>query len=171
MASRPKEVKVQPSPNLSELLAAAQTSKTRAYAPYSHYSVGAAILGADGHIYVGCNVENSSYGLTACAERNALGAMVAAGCTEVAALVVVTQDGGTPCGICRQALIEFAPHGVETIPITCADASGNLQTYALREHIRHARKLKQSYNGPDDATSRAHWSLPPWRAQPPVTTG
>jgi cytidine deaminase len=86
--------------------------KTRhnAHAPYSHYQVGAALVTRDGHIHVGCNVENASYGLSLCAERAALASMVASGEREPIAIAVVTQGpiAGTPCGMCRQALAEFA---------------------------------------------------------------
>lgn len=89
------------------LVAAAREAATRAYAPYSHFSVGAALLGEDGHIYVGCNVENASYGLCLCAERNALFHAVACGCRAFRALAIVAPKPSTPCGACRQALAEF----------------------------------------------------------------
>jgi cytidine deaminase len=95
---------------LESLASAAKTARARAYAPYSHYRVGAAILTKAGHVYAGCNVENASYGACLCAERNAIGQMVAAGETEPVACVVVTKGprGGSPCGICRQVLSELA---------------------------------------------------------------
>lgn len=92
---------------IDELITAAQTVRAHAYAPYSGYQVGAAVLGENGKIYAGCNVENASYGLTICAERNAIGQMVADGCTTLSAVVVVTANGGSPCGACRQVLSEF----------------------------------------------------------------
>ncbi len=91
------------------LIAAAGDVRLRAYAPYSKYKVGAAVLGEDGVIYGGCNVENASYGLGMCAERVALGAAVAAGCKKPTAIAIVTADGGSPCGACRQVLVEFNP--------------------------------------------------------------
>ncbi len=94
-----------------ELLAAARQAQDHAYAPYSKFPVGAAILGADGRIYSGCNVENSSLGLTCCAERNAIFAMVAAGVREIREVLVigVTEESLPPCGACRQVMAEFAP--------------------------------------------------------------
>lgn len=89
------------------LLEAARTIRARAYAPYSNFGVGAAVLGANGQIYTGVNIENASYGLTVCAERNAIGAMVADGETEITAVAVATSNGVTPCGACRQVLLEF----------------------------------------------------------------
>lgn len=92
---------------VDELIAAAQSVRANAHAPYSNYCVGAAVFGENGKIYAGCNVENASYGLTICAERNAIGQMVADGCTTIEAVVVVTSNGGSPCGACRQVLSEF----------------------------------------------------------------
>ncbi len=90
------------------LLIAAQSARANAYAPYSGYAVGAAVQDESGRIFAGANVENVSFGATLCAERSAIAHMVAAGGKQVRALVVVTQDGGSPCGICRQVLAEFA---------------------------------------------------------------
>jgi cytidine deaminase len=94
-----------------ELIEAAKRASRNAYCKYSGFRVGAAVLGARGGIFAGCNVENASYGLTICAERNAVFQMVAAGETEIAALAVYTPtDHPTaPCGACRQVIYEFGP--------------------------------------------------------------
>ena len=96
-----------------ELKAAAVAMLDRAYVPYSHFAVGAALLGEDGQIYSGCNVENESYGSTLCAERVACVKMVSSGVRKFTALAVYSgQDYDSmalPCGACRQMLYEFAP--------------------------------------------------------------
>jgi cytidine deaminase len=94
----------------STLVEAAARARLRAYAPYSGYAVGAAILAADGAVFAGCNVENASYGLALCAERNAVAHLIAAGQSRVGAIAVITPgpEPGRPCGLCRQTLCEFA---------------------------------------------------------------
>ena len=94
---------------LGKLVAEARRARAAAYAPYSDYRVGAAIATEDGHVFTGCNVENASYGAAICAERNAIGAMITAGSSKPIACAVVTGGfkPGTPCGICRQVLVEF----------------------------------------------------------------
>jgi cytidine deaminase len=94
----------------TQLDRAALSVRKRAHAPYSKYRVGAALQVASGRIFVGCNVENASYGLSICAERAAIVQMVAAGETGLIALSVATPGPilGTPCGMCRQTLAEFA---------------------------------------------------------------
>ncbi len=93
-----------------QLLAAAEKARDRAYAPYSNFPVGAAVLSKSGQIYAGCNVENSSYGLTICAERSAVFKMVGEGEREIAALLVIgnTEKFLPPCGACRQVIAEFS---------------------------------------------------------------
>jgi len=98
-----------PAPTEETLIAAALAVRQRAYAPYSNFQVGAALLSASGETFLGCNVENASFGLTQCAERTALTAAIAAGQREFAALVIASPGGVTPCGACRQALAEFCP--------------------------------------------------------------
>ena len=102
------------------LVDAAIKARLNAYAPYSNYCVGAALLMADGRIVTGCNVENASYGLSMCAERSAVFAAAGAGIRTVHACVVVTADGGTPCGACRQVLSEFHDdaHPMQIIAVT-----------------------------------------------------
>ena len=90
-----------------ELIAFAARVRERAYAPYSQYAVGAALLGKSGRVYVGCNVENASYPLCMCAERATVFKAVSEGERNFQALAVVTSNGGSPCGSCRQVLAEF----------------------------------------------------------------
>ena len=90
-----------------ELVDLAVQVRQRAYAPYSQYAVGAAVLGKSGRVYTGCNVENAVYSLTICAERAALFKAVSEGEREFVAIAVVTANGGSPCGSCRQVLAEF----------------------------------------------------------------
>jgi cytidine deaminase len=92
------------------LVAAASAASAQAYCPYSGFAVGAAVRAADGRVFAGCNVENASYGLAVCAERNAVFHAVAAGVREIVAVAVYTPtpEYATPCGACRQVLLEFA---------------------------------------------------------------
>jgi cytidine deaminase len=104
-----------------ELLIAALGAQHSAYAPYSDYAVGAAVMSESGKIFAGCNVENAVYPLGQCAERVAIQNMVSAGCREIAALLLLTENGATPCGACRQVIAEFAG---EDVPIYLADPQG-----------------------------------------------
>lgn len=125
-----------------DLLAAARKARSRAYAPYSEFPVGAAVLGANGRIYSGCNVENASLGLTCCAERNAIFAMVAAGEREVREVLVVgdTAEALPPCGACRQVLAEFARPS--TIVHMC-DRTGAGRSVTVAELLPHVFRLKK----------------------------
>ena len=98
-------------PQFPALLEMALLSQSRARAPYSKFSVGAAVLAGSGQMYPGCNVESASYGATICAERSAIVGAIAAGETSIRACVVVTPtpEPSSPCGICRQLLAEFCP--------------------------------------------------------------
>lgn len=93
-----------------ELLSQAHKVMEKAYCPYSHFQVGACILGDNNEYYTGCNVENASFGATICAERGAMMKAVADGCTHIKAIAIVSSSGDFtyPCGICRQFLSEFA---------------------------------------------------------------
>ena len=105
-----------------ELITAALAARDTAYAPYSHFQVGAAVETENGQIFSGCNVENASYGLTICAERVAICSAVAAGHRQFVACVVATPGGATPCGACRQFLAEFANH----LPVLLVDADSGI---------------------------------------------
>ena len=91
------------------LIEKAFEARKKAYCPYSQFMVGAAVLGEDGNIYTGCNIENASYGMTVCAERVAIFNMVSSGCTKFEALAVVGSNNGdgAPCLACRQVMTEF----------------------------------------------------------------
>jgi cytidine deaminase len=112
----------QPKLDRDQLMAAAATVRQNAYAPYSNFKVGAAVLTRSGRIYTGCNVENASYGLTICAERAAIFKAVADGEDRLMALAVCLQGAGSPCGACRQVIHKFGP----AIPILACDPYGKL---------------------------------------------
>jgi len=109
---------------MESLIAAARSAADRAYAPYSGFAVGAALLTANGAVITGGNVENASYGLTICAERSAIVAAVAAGHREVMAIAVSAPGapGTTPCGACRQVLNEFVPRDGELVILLDGEA-------------------------------------------------
>lgn len=119
------------------LVNAAKEARENAYAPYSKYKVGAALLAKSGRVYTGCNFENASFGAGTCAERVALGAALAAGEREFVAVACAAEGNVTPCGICRQALAEFGD-----IDVYCADANGeNIREYKLSELLPHAFEM------------------------------
>jgi len=128
-------------PNLTEpqqqaLLQAARAAQRKAYAPYSHYPVGAAVLDDQGRIHAGCNVENAAYPEGVCAEASALSAMVLAGSTRARAVLVVGNGGKnhsawtTPCGGCRQKLREF---GAPDMSVLCANDQTTGPSYTLAQ--------------------------------------
>jgi len=118
-----------------KLLAAARAVRLRAHAPYSKFRVGAAVLDERGRVHAGCNVENASYGLTVCAERNAVAAAVAAGAKRIRAFAVVTRDGSSPCGACRQVLAEL---GTPTTDVLLASPAGKPVDHTLGTLLPYA---------------------------------
>ncbi|MCF7849233.1 MAG: cytidine deaminase [Kiritimatiellales bacterium] len=128
--------------NPIDLVKAAAEAAQKAYAPYSKFKVGAALLCADGTVFTGCNVENASYGLTNCAERTAVFSAVAAGNLEFEAIAIVAGGDAMPypCGACRQVLAEFCdPH--LTVHIASAGNPGVYETIRLGELLPHSFKL------------------------------
>ena len=130
-----------PLPSEARLIEAARLAFSKAYAPYSNFRVGAALLDAEGEIHVGCNVENASFGGTVCAERNAVAGAVVAGRRALVACAVYTDspESTAPCGFCRQVLAEFAPD----LPIVCVTVSGKTWRTTLSDLLPHSF-------GPDD---------------------
>jgi cytidine deaminase len=120
-----------------ELIAAATEARTRSYAPYSRFHVGAAVR-AGGRVFTGANVENASYGLCICAERNAIMAAVLAGESRVDACTVVTDSSppAAPCGMCLQTLREFT-RAPESLQVTLVNLAGEQRAYTLAELLPH----------------------------------
>lgn len=118
------------------LLHAARAARKHAYAPYSRYAVGAAVLGDNGKLYAGANVENASYGLSICAERNAIAAAVADGVRALQEVVVVTESSppAAPCGMCRQVIAEFA----RSVPIILVNEQGERHDTNIEELLPRA---------------------------------
>jgi len=108
-------------PNHDDLVQAAIAARAHAHAPYSNFSVGAALRAADGSIHAGCNVENASYGLTICAERVAIAGAVARGHRSFEAIAIAADGAVSPCGACLQVLAEFC----EGLTIVMSDADGH----------------------------------------------
>ncbi|MEA1986401.1 MAG: cytidine deaminase [Candidatus Marinimicrobia bacterium] len=109
------------------LINKATDARKNSYSPYSKFKVGAALLGESGNVYVGTNVESSSYGLTVCAERNAIGAGIVAGETKFKSLVIISKDGVSPCGACRQVIY---------------DVCGNIDVILVNEKNKIVNTLK-----------------------------
>ena len=120
---------------MNDLVAVATEARGRAFAPYSEFRVGAALLAEDGTVFTGCNVESASYGLTICAERVALVKGISEGRTRFTAVAVVadTERLTPPCGACRQLLWEFAPDAT----VTLANLTGLTAQYSMRELLPH----------------------------------
>ncbi len=118
-----------------KLLQAANDAATKAYAPYSDFHVGAALLTPSGEIFAGCNVENATFGATVCAERNAIAASVLAGQREFIGLAVLCPADRpvAPCGVCRQVLAEFCGD----LPILLATPDGQREMVDLAELLPH----------------------------------
>ncbi len=114
------------------LLAAATAVRNRAYAPYSNFKVGAAIRAASGAVYAGCNVENVAYPEGTCAEAGAIAAMIAAGDTVIAEVLVIADspDPVPPCGGCRQKIAEFA---AQSAPVTLCTTDGKSQMMTVAD--------------------------------------
>ena len=119
-----------------ELKAAAVTMLDRAYCPYSHFAVGAALECADGTVFTGCNIENAAYSATICAERTAVAKAVSEGHTDFVRIVIAgrSTDFCVPCGVCRQVLREFAPN----IEIICLNGKGEEQVFTLSQLLPHS---------------------------------
>lgn len=111
------------------LIRRAIEAREHAYAPYSGYGVGAALLGASGQVYTGCNVENAVYPLSMCAERTAVFKAISEGERAFVAIAVATENGGAPCGSCRQVLREFD----EALPVLIADTTGHYRQTTVGE--------------------------------------
>ncbi|MFW6437437.1 MAG: cytidine deaminase [Armatimonadota bacterium] len=133
------------SEGVERLVAAARLARERAFAPYSKFSVGAAVMCADGRVFEGCNIENAAYGLTICAERVALFSAVAAGCRQIDAIAIAGPgpEPLSPCGSCRQVMLELAP-----------DADVIMAGQSTRR-TRTVRDLLPDAFGGNDLTDRA----------------
>ena len=114
---------------MNKLIESAKIAQSNAHAPHSNYKVGAALLTEDNSIIHGCNVESSSYGLTCCAERTALYSAIAQGHTKFKELAVITKNGASPCGACRQVIWDLCGD----IPIYIADNDGNVTETSSKE--------------------------------------
>lgn len=143
---------------INELLESAELARENSYSPYSKFRVGAALLGDDGKIYTGTNIENASYGATLCAERSAISRAVSEGVTRIVAIAVVSDSDKptTPCGICRQVIAEFADKGTIVVCggvgarvsdgglLETGNKKENVAIYNLATLLPDAFNLKQS---------------------------
>ncbi|MGC9359985.1 MAG: cytidine deaminase [Anaerolineae bacterium] len=117
-----------------DLITAATRAREHAYAPYSRFAVGAAVLTGAGCVFTGCNIENASLGLTVCAERVAIWKAVSEGERALQALAIVTDVGATPCGACRQVIAEFA----DDLDVLVANLTGDIWVFSQVELLRHS---------------------------------
>jgi len=121
-----------------QLIELANEARRRAYAPYSRYAVGAALRTRSGRVYTGVNIENASYPAGVCAERVAVFKAVSEGEREFEVLALVTNNGGSPCGICRQVLAEF---GLETVVLIANEANALVRATSVGELLPEAFQL------------------------------
>lgn len=128
-----------------QLIEEAKEARDNAHAPYSNYFVGAAIVDDQGAVHVGCNVENAAYPEGNCAEANAIGAMIAAGGKKISVIAAVGGSDSlefcTPCGGCRQSILEFSDKDTRIILI---DEDGEIQKFSIDELLPHAFRLRQA---------------------------
>ena len=125
--------------NDRELYRLAVKASRSAYAPYSGFQVGAALLAADGRVFTGSNVENASYGATICAERTAVVKAVSEGCREFSAIAVASSGGSAwPCGICRQFMFEFS----DDLKVISGDSEDSLESFSLSDLLRKGFRLQ-----------------------------
>lgn len=120
-----------------DLIVQAKDARRWAHAPYSNFNVGAAVLSSDGRVFTGCNIENSTYGLSMCAERVAIFKAVSGGASEILKVAVVTdhEQLAPPCGCCRQMIWEFASDQTEVI---LANLLGDVRKYLIRDLLPDA---------------------------------
>ena len=138
----------------ADLIAAATAARERAYAPYSNFAVGAALLSTSGQVYTGCNIENAAFGPSVCAERTAIFKAISEGEHEFEAIAVVTQNGVSPCGTCRQVMMEFAPQ----MTVIIADTQGDVRTTTVDDLLPDGFSPSQL---PAVGLQRSAFSLPP----------
>lgn len=121
---------------LKKLIGKAKQAREFAYAPYSKFKVGSAVMSSDGKVFTGCNVENASYGLTICAERNAIFKAVSAGVKKIKAIAVVLDapEYGAPCGACRQVIYEFS----NTADVIMATVNGKYKVVKITDLLPYA---------------------------------
>ncbi|GGI77106.1 cytidine deaminase [Deinococcus wulumuqiensis] len=147
-AARPTQNALNLTPD-PQLLAGAQAAFKQAYAPYSRFRVGAALRTPDGQVFFGANVENSSFGLTRCAEQSAVQALATAGGRTFTDLVVYSEASppASPCGACRQILFEFAPDA----RVVCTNSQGDIVSGLVRDFLPHGFRLSPGDAGTQDS--------------------